>query len=377
MNLRFSAASFSWALSFVTLACIATAPLQAQQAIPLRKLTPVTPSIRIVPAQNSIKPTDMGLQENTKENQPVAPAIKPSTASEKPATSETQIVKLLLAAKLNRSTPSLLKEWAQLPKPTKDQAGINAKMARHWQGTVLSVAQPSITFQVTVNPSNSSPETGQRVLLFTDGKRFANAIVSRFEKGNLSVTLLPDSSTEKTEKAKEVEQKPNDDAQNKTSTPEIEVGGQWVIHEDLDNAAHQETPLTPQQKVTQFAQWVTVGDWTNIKAFLKELPPADANKVYAHLLKSLAAPNQSVLPEGLSPAFERQVASMIRRSGQKVPTSYLSPNDILEMSEAMPMVATEPSLINAAVNTKADDPVTGEWQGIHFDAPFSMSLNLM
>ncbi len=376
MNFRFSIASFSWVLAFVFLACLTTASLQAQQAIPLRKLTPVTPGIRIVPSEKTITPDDTSPRGDRQESQTAKPAIKPSAAPKKPATSDSQLIKLLLATKLNRSTPALLKEWAQLPKPTKEP-DTSAKTSRHWQGTILSVARPSITFQVTGNPSNSSPETGQGVSLFTNGKRFASATVVRFEKGTLSVNLLPNNSPAKTAAAIEIENSPNDTPQGKLALPDLEVGSQWVIHEDLDNATGHEATLTPQQKVTQFAKWVTTGDWANVKAFLSELPPAEANRVYAHLLKSLATPNQSVLPEGLSPAFERQVASMIRRSGQKVPTSYLSPNDILEISEAMPMVATEPSLINAAVNTKADDPVTGEWQGIHFDAPFSMSLNLM
>lgn len=89
------------------------------------------------------------------------------------------------------------------------------------------------------------------------------------------------------------------------------------------------------KKVESFRRDVMLGNWVKVKEFIAALPAEDADKVYSHVLVSLAKATPQV-PEGVPAEMAAQIKSQMRESGQKAPPSFITPDDILALSEAAP-----------------------------------------
>ena len=87
------------------------------------------------------------------------------------------------------------------------------------------------------------------------------------------------------------------------------------------------------KKTETFVRHVTMGHWDEVKSFLSAMKADEADQVYAHLLKSLAQATPAI-PEGVPAEMAQQLAQMNR--GQTPPSSFLTPDDILQLSEAAP-----------------------------------------
>ena len=99
-----------------------------------------------------------------------------------------------------------------------------------------------------------------------------------------------------------------------------------------DKAKKDEAAAVKKQ-VEAFTRNVVLAKWAKVKASLDAMKTANAEKVYTHLLKSLAA-SEMKFPEGLSEQMIQQLKQMNRR--EKPPQSFLTPEDILQLTEVSP-----------------------------------------
>ena len=115
-----------------------------------------------------------------------------------------------------------------------------------------------------------------------------------------------------------------------------------------------------QKEVADFVRSVTLGQWDNVKTFLAAMEPNDADKVYAHVLKSLAT-GAAPTPEGVPPEVAAQMAMQTQQNGQTPPSSFLTPDDILQLSEASP----KPIRISTGKKKASGlgDGISGKWKG--------------
>ena len=87
------------------------------------------------------------------------------------------------------------------------------------------------------------------------------------------------------------------------------------------------------KQVEAFTNNVVLADWVAVKSALEDMKVANAEKVYAHLLQSLAASEQK-FPEGLSKQMIQRLTRMSRN--ETPPQSFLTPADILQLTEISP-----------------------------------------
>ncbi len=320
--------------------------LNAQQTVTGVKIRPVTPGVplKAIPLQsakpapssqnNGVSATEISPQENQSEQN--------NADSKKAATPEQQLTDLLLKAKLNRSTQAILKAW--VTENTNPQPAIEGQptKAPSWKALLQDRFGLKLLIEANAMQEQSELKPGDTIALYNSDQFLCEGTIDGIQDGKLTVSI-------------------EDNAEQGTEPSLPDLGSQLIIRRSL-NSGGGETEPTPAQLATQFQKMVTVGDWAGVKVFLAELPPSDADRVYTHLLTSLAASKTPELPEGLTPELEKQIAQMMRRSGQPVPTSHLTPTDILSLAEASPRpieIVASPKTFSTVVA----DPVSGDWTG--------------
>ena len=111
-------------------------------------------------------------------------------------------------------------------------------------------------------------------------------------------------------------------AENKTQLYQsIKNGDELIVVDNQEVEKNEDERI--KADVEGFVRDVAIGNWEQVKKFLAELSQDDGDKVYGHLLKSLAtAPKK----KGAAPP----------RPGQIPPVPNLSPDDILALIDASP-----------------------------------------
>ncbi|MFT7631674.1 MAG: hypothetical protein ACI87E_002713, partial [Mariniblastus sp.] len=134
-----------------------------------------------------------------------------------------------------------------------------------------------------------------------------------------------------------------------------------VVPKENEKKLQSDVVLT--QKVEQFVRDATLGQWDAVKAFLAEMDTESADRVYSHMIVSFAK-SASSAPEGVSAEVAQQLKQLSR--GQTPPVNFLTPDDILQLSEASPTpIEIQIGAAKKATPVKvAATPATGLPRGI-------------
>ena len=124
---------------------------------------------------------------------------------------------------------------------------------------------------------------------------------------------------------------------------------------DIAKAQEASKVESAKEQADAFTRAVTLGHWDQVKATLGDLKPDDADKIYGHLLTSLAA-SETKVPDDVPEEMAQQILMQMQQSGQIPPTSYLSPDDILQLVEASPKPIR--IRLHASKNESAEDVAT-------------------
>ena len=328
---------------------------------------------------------------------PAAP--EGEAAAEEQESPEDKLVKKLLATKLDRTTQSVLKAWSfREPKPKKTESKKEPTIYEATVSNAFgSVVVFSVEKETKLKPDNiivikqADKELARANILSIDGL----SIVAKLKPIAKPKTKKTDSTKStksgeqpkpkketsakkqppaKTDSSKTKESENGDDKADESTTtdsgttanrketkqPDTDAAESTTDKSESKDTKKPETKsfpkLTPnsavtitiapkkadkekdeeaqaKKKVEAFVRNVTLANWSDVQKLLAELTPENGDKVYGHLLKSLSKSVKS-LPEGIPPEMAQQLAQMNRR--QPPPTSFLAPNDILELSEIAP-----------------------------------------
>lgn len=143
---------------------------------------------------------------------------------------------------------------------------------------------------------------------------------------------------------------------------EVSVGQQVELSVARSEETKENGKPSPKEKVDAFVRNVTLAQWAEVRAFLAGMKPDDADKVYAHVLKSLATAGPAV-PDGVPPEVAAQMAAQMQQSGQTPPASFLTPDDILQLTEAAPRPIRISRNARNANSGNLGDGVSGRWVG--------------
>ncbi len=304
----------SLTLSNIVTAQTVVSPVPMTRAVVLQEAT-ATPNVNTIPAVNAANPA-----------KPTADSTAAATNTETP---DQKKVKLLLKEKFDRSTSAVLKAWSNDPskqvKPSaEEEPAVTAVVKNVFEDFAVWEFDNPPTFKVN-----------HVVLVESGDKPFGRWKLLTIEGQKVSAKKLaekPSKEVPKTE-AKEEKSEP-EKPENKTQVDETErqakpaavpsfVAGDKIVL--IDPSSLEKKPDVDQQverEVKGFVRNVVLGNWGSVKTFLAALDEAEANKVYAHLLRSLATVPRK---PGAQPA-----------RGQQPPKPYLSPEDILRLADAAP-----------------------------------------
>ncbi len=308
-------------------------------------------------------------------------------------------LELLLAAKFDRTTTAVLKAWSYTEpekKPDPLPKSAKATIVNSYQSIVMFEIDGDTKFTVdnTLLIKRDDVEIGQATVLSVEGKTLVaklvtagSAIESRPPKteGDLKEQqpVESDLPTEIVASAAAKELLSADltaAAEPKTvetptpvALPELNVG-EAVFLEVAAEAKKGDEPKEENipQQVNLFVRNVTLGNWDEVKKFLAGMKPDDADQVYGHILTSLATATPT-LPEGVPEAYAQQILAQMQQSGQATPPNFLTPDDILQLSEAAPKpirISTTTTIRNANPN----DPVSGKWSGRLLDSGMPVEI---
>ncbi len=364
----------------VSTALVSFASVSAEvdaQVVRAVRMSPATP-VRPATAQAAI-------ESSQSESGDEAAAAKKSETETEGESPEQSLVKQLLEAKFDRTTQAVLKAWSlREPDSNKEKTmALSATIANVYEGIVVLRFDepPKFNPQDKLVIHHEELDVGQASVLSVDGKSVVAKFTLPKKPGEAAAEARPEETTEpsadtetetpaetSTDSATEAEtpaQATTDVAQavipvvdtaagegtangkpaekTEEAQPELNLEAYAQLKagvvvtarpaakpEDLKKAAAEEA----KRKVRQFERAVTLGNWKEVKEFLGTLKPADADKVYAHVLESLAvAPPK--LPEGVPPEMAQQLMAQMQDQ-QQPPVNFLTPEDILQLSEAAP-----------------------------------------
>ncbi|QEG20449.1 hypothetical protein [Mariniblastus fucicola] len=321
----------------------------------------------------------------------------------------------LLAAKIDRSLPTVLKAWSTKEEPEEEtekakqkDKPVTAKVANLFEDfvvlefdkkpafkkdetlevhsdeqlvgtvTILSVDELRISgkFAVTDKPDEEAAEPKKDDAEASPAENAEPAAADDDAEEKESVETKD--STEKAESETESEATEDDateqasdaeEAEGTTSVPADAPAKPWeslatdatvTVKKPDDGSAKK--ALEEAQIKAEVAQWsklVTLGEWGELKSYLATLKEDDADKLYGHLLTKLAAvPGASEEPNRNS-----------RNDREKPLSNFLSPEDILRITDAAP----KPWKVSVTGNKKFKGlgmQLAGKWEGkITLDDP--------
>jgi hypothetical protein len=281
---------------------------------------------------------------------------------------EDALVKLLVGAQYQRTPKAILDAWSyQEPDPKKKDGLVGPQFL---SAEVVNAFESLVVFKLSEDPKYKTGDTitvkcgetgiGEFNVLSVDGKK----VVTKFnpsvgsaanpaasEGGNAAqprvgseVGAQVDMAEQKTGESED--SSTDEDAPTEVDRPIAEAGADAVSKHleiktgdrvTLDLVRNEETDEAEGavKKVEAFVRHVAVGDWDKVKSFLSKLEPDNGDKVYAHLLSSLAI----ALPAAAAGTSAEQAAMMAAQAAngrETLPSNFLTPDDILQLSECSP-----------------------------------------
>ena len=306
-----------------------------------------------------------------------------------PLTLEQKRVQALLQAKYDRTPPGILKAWKESrttkPAPAAAEQAepaktIQAKVANSYKGFVVlaDVTEPGLKVNQRVTAIVAGKPVGTlKVLSIKDQEVSAQFLEAepgssrpsaqnnqstdtepetKAEQGggpeqgtptnaSASAASTPTSSTAQPEApqtesennaAKETQESGSAKTQDSASLefPELEVGSQVVLKPVVDPQVTKDADEAKQvaAEIKQFTQDFTLGHWDKVKQYLDLIEDKnEADKVYSKILTELV----SAMPN-VNASQAAQQKSQMRQRGETPPSSFLTPADILAISDASP-----------------------------------------
>ena len=341
--------------------------IQISPGVPVRQV--VVPQIgKAVPAATPATPA-------------AAQAAAATTAAAKPATGtvEQKKVELLLEEKFDHSTATLLKAWSdkqqpkdeqekqdpeeqpskglvkvsydgfavvELEKPSKFKLGevvrVSTDDAAAGDWKLLSVKGSKISMQKQVAKKKPESKTKPDVQAPADKAVDAKAKGETVAKEEAADAKPKEAAEQKPEAKKELKKPEEESAETvaKKSDEEEPVKNEPAKSDativELKPDASVEILLVKEEKekkpdvakqakaeVDAFVRDVALGNWKEVKSFLADIKKEDAEKVYSHLLKSLAT-------------AQRKKGQPSGGRNQVPPAPQISPSDILQLADASP-----------------------------------------
>jgi len=309
----------------------------------------------------------------------------------------------LLKANIDRSLPTVLKEWSakkETEEETKEKA---PKKKKPLAAKIANIYEDFVVLDFEKKPPFKKDE---KVEVYSDEKLVGSVAILSVEENKVSgkfEVVKAEADEEVEEKATEeptAEKKPEEAkaekeapaAEKAKTEPETakETEAEEKKADDPETAVSTETPEEPAAETaeakpwaslkadvsvtvkkpddgsakkaaeeakikTEVAQWskiITLGKWDEVKAYLASLKEDDADKLYGHLLSKLSS---------VPGANEEGGGS---RNDRETPLSnFLSPEDILLVTDAAP----KPWKISVTGNKKfkglGKRQVAGKWKG--------------
>ena len=266
-------------------------------------------------------------------------AAKPEDEKAKEESAEDKLVKALLEAKFERTTQAILKAWSKTEKDSAEAGeqaepiSVKGSVANYYDGLAVLTIENSSDFKPQdVIEISLEEETAKATVLSVEGaKVVAQLVPTKPEETTKADPDLEDGGESNGNEAAAEDPEPapetNTPAEKNVFGLELTSGAEvWVS--EIDKGDDEE------QKVETLVRNVTLGQWDELKSFLKTLEEENANKVYTHILTSLAVA-EFELPAGVQEELAQQVLARMERGKQK-PFHFLTPDDILQLSEAAP-----------------------------------------
>ena len=276
-----------------------------------------------------------------------------SGEAEKKPSPEDDLVAKLIEIKFERTPATILKAWSEEHRK-KEDADENKKSKADEPAT-RDAAVASRFGEVLVLKLGEAKDSEASlklkadlavVIVFKNDKtKKTKATVVSVDEENLVLKITPaksssDSSTEDSKKdAKAGDSKitEKEKAEKEEKAPPVEFSSDDLVVVSLelkkDDKAKKDAAAALEKQVEAFTRNVVLAKWDQIKISLDAMKTANAEKVYTHLLTSLAA-SEMKFPEGLSEQMIEQLKQMNRR--QTPPQSFLTPEDILQLTEISP-----------------------------------------
>ena len=346
-------------VSIFSLSCFALANAANAQTVVAGTAIPASPMqparTIIAPLSTKVSPAQVATPGVADPAQAAAAAAQPTEKSP-----EDKKVELLLKEKFDRTTPAVLKAWSTKPekketKEAKKEKPATAIVKNAFEG--LAVFQldekPKFKANQIVQVTIDGESCGKWKLLSVEGKKVSAQFIEKkkaIPAANAAKTVTKPSSADanpadkptdesatqedgkpeeakapvKTEKV-EAKAKKAEDVKKQTASEVKTIKAGDKIALSVPKAKKADKPDVDaqiKQEVDAFVRSVVLGNWNEVKTELAKLKNENADKVYAHLLRSLAtAPRKP----GAQPA-----------RGQKPAKPHLTPEDILQLSEAAP-----------------------------------------
>lgn len=290
------------------------------------------------------------------------------SAEEAEASPEDKLLKQLLAAKFNRTPQAILEAWSyQEPQDDDDKDSrpevAKGKVGNFFRSLLVVDFESKITLeadqQVTVEAKGEL--AGTLKIISVDGRSITGKFVDDKnpedeQKPANAADVADGEKAEEGMKAGEAQTEEPENPSKSETKPRVQLtAGDVVLISVIDPNAESAADRELRLKVKRLTSDVALARWDEVKAFFAAMKKQeDAAKAYAHLLDALANPIPVV---GDEVTFEaaREQANEMRNNGQQIPNSFLTPGDILAISEASPTAIKIISNVKTPLTDKKGD----------------------
>ncbi len=268
---------------------------------------------------------------------------------------EDALVAKLVEVKFERTPETILKAWSEKHRKQNEaekEPETKAKPIAEHAATVVSQFGDVLVLKVaavedlkkdkklkaealvTVGIKESSDEKLSAKVISIDAE---NVVLKLSPKKNSDAKEKKEEAKDKKDKEKEDQKKEDGDKAEESKTPIVLKPADAVVLalevKPDDKAEAKKEAAAVGKQVEAFTGDVVLANWSGVKEALDGMKVANAEKVYAHLLQSLAA-SEHKFPEGLSEQMIQQLKQMSRN--ETPPQSFLTPADILQLTEISP-----------------------------------------
>ena len=270
-----------------------------------------------------------------------------SAEEEEKTSPEDDLVTKLVEIKFERTPSTILKAWSEEHRKKEDddrEEKDKADKSVTRDATVASQFGEVLVLKLGEVKDSASLKLKEDVVVLVAAKDDeaikTKATVVSIDDENLVLKITPEKTeSEKPSGDSKKEGKDGDGekAEVKQKVSPVEFSSDDLVAVSLDSKeddkAKRDQAAAVKKQVETFTRDVVLAKWDEIKTSLDAMKTANAEKVYTHLLTSLAA-SEMKFPKGLSEQMIQQLKQMNRR--ETPPQSFLTPEDILQLTEISP-----------------------------------------